>query len=188
MHVTTQIDPFTQVPPQIVQHWGLFLVFGLSFMGLAVIAWIRSTRATINSVYFFGWLLVLASIIEAVDAHMTGGWTGFYLHLVGAILFGVAGCMLLMLASTNVEKASLILAMYFTVAGIFNIVAPLLASLPARGWHLWAGFITLLLGPLVLGIERFKMKPFRVIGIFIGTDLFFRGLALAVFALDLRTY
>jgi len=113
---------------------------------------------------------------------MTGGWTAFYPHVVGAILFGVAGCMLLTLASTNAEKASLILAMYFIVAGIFNIVAPLLASLPARGWHLWAGFITLLLGPLVLGIERFKMKPFRVIGIFIGIDLFFRGLALAVFA------
>jgi len=31
-HMSTQIDPFTQVPPQIVQHWGLFLVFGLSFM------------------------------------------------------------------------------------------------------------------------------------------------------------
>ena len=93
--MSTQVDTLTQVPQQVIHHWGLFLVLGLALTGLAIIAWIRSARATIDSVYFFGWLFILASSIEAMDAYMTGGWIGFYLHLVGAILFGVTGYMLL---------------------------------------------------------------------------------------------
>jgi uncharacterized membrane protein HdeD (DUF308 family) len=187
----TQVNPLTRVPPEIVYHWGLFLVFGLGLIGLSIIAAIRSARASVASVYFFGWLLIVASGIEAGDAYMTGGWTGFYLHLVGAILFGVTGYMLLTHARTSAETASLIVAMYFIAAGSFNIVAPLAANVPDHGWHVWAGFITLVLGPLLLGswpVHGLKMTGFRVIGIFIGIDLFFRGLALTVFALDLRRY
>ena len=96
-----QVNPFTQVPPQVVHHWGLFLFCGLGLIGLAIIASIRSARATLDSVYVFGWLLVLASAIESLNAYLTGGWTGFYLNLVGAVLFGVTGYMLLAHATTK---------------------------------------------------------------------------------------
>jgi len=72
----------------------------------------------------FGHVLIAASGIEAGNAHMTGGWTGFYLHLAGAALFGVTGYMLLTHARTSAEAPSLIVAVYFIAAGIFNIVAP----------------------------------------------------------------
>jgi uncharacterized membrane protein HdeD (DUF308 family) len=113
----------------------------------------------------------------------------FYLHLVGAILFGVTGFMLLTNAKTGTETASLIVAMYFIIAGIFNIIAPLAANIPDRGWHVWAGFITLVLGPALLGNwtgKRVHMSEFGVIGIFIGTDLFLRGIAFSFLTLDLR--
>src|SRR5579872_4799871 len=182
----TQANPFTQVPPQIVHDWGLFLVLGLGLIGLSIITAARSGRASGPSVYLLGWLLVFASAIEAWDAYLTGGWIGFYFHLVGAILFGVAGYMLLTHANTNAETGSLIVAMYFIIAGIFNIIAPLAAGFPDRGWHIWAGFITLVLGPLLLSswtVHGLKLSSIRAIGIFIGIDLFFRGLALTVFAL-----
>ena len=121
---------------------------------------------------------------------MTGGWSGFYIHLVGAILFGVTGYMLVTHAKTSAQIASLIVAMYFIIAGIFNIVAPLTTNVPDRGWHTWAGFITLILGPALLGNwtgKRIHMSEFRVIGIFIGIDLFFRGVAFTVFSLALRS-
>ena len=91
----------------------------------------------------------------------------------------------------NAETARLIVAMYLIAAGIFNIIAPLAASVPDRGWHVWAGFITLVLGPVLLAswkVQGVKVAGFRIIGIFIGIDLFFRGLAWTVFALDLRRY
>ncbi len=163
---------------------------GLGLICLAIAAWLRSARASVDSVYFFGWLYIIASAIEAVDSYMTGGWSGFYIHLVGAILFGVTGYMLVTHTKTAAQTSSLIVAMYFIIAGIFNIVAPLTANVPDRGWHIWAGFITLVLGPALLGTwtrKRTQMSEFRVIGTFIGIDLFFRGVAFTFFSLALRS-
>jgi|SRR5664279_1715482 uncharacterized membrane protein HdeD (DUF308 family) len=189
--MTTHLDPFALVPPQVIQHWAIFLGMGMGLICLAIVAWLRSARASIESVYFFGWLFIIASAIEAFDAYMTGGWNGFYLHLVGAILFGVTGYMLVTYAKSATEIASLIVAMYFIIAGIFNIIAPLAANVPDRGWHAWAGFITLVLGPALLGNwagKRVQWSKFRVIGIFIGIDLFFRGVAYSFLALNLRSH
>jgi len=189
--MSTQVDPFALVPPQVIQHWGMSLAVGMGLIALAIVAWLRSSRSSIDSVYFFGWLFIIASAIEAIDAYMTGGWSGFYLHLVGAVLFGVTGFMLLTYAKTSTEIATLIAAMYFIIAGILNIVAPMAANVPDRGWHVLAGFITLILGPVLLGYrtgKRVQMSAFRVIGIFIGIDLLFRGLAFTFLALDLRNH
>lgn len=188
--MSTQVDPFALVPLQVIQHWGMSLAMGMGLIVLAIVAWLRSSRSSINSVYFFGWLFIIASAIEALDAYLTGGWSGFYLHLFGAILFGVTGFMLVTYAKTDAQTATLIVAMYFISAGIFNIIAPLAANVPDRGWHVWAGFITLVLGPALLADwtgARLQMARFRMLGVFIGIDLFFRGFAFTILALDLRS-
>jgi uncharacterized membrane protein HdeD (DUF308 family) len=172
-----------------MKDWGLFLAMGMGLIALAIVAWLGSSRALVDSVYFLGWLFIIASAIEAFGAYRTGGWSGFYLHLVGAILFGVTGYMLTY-AKGGTEITTLIMAMYFIIAGIFNIIAPLAANIPDWGWHVWAGFITLILGPALLGNwtgKRVQISEFRVIGIFLGIDLFLRGVAFAFLALDLRS-
>ena len=58
---------------------------------LGIAAVVRSVAATVVSMLFFGWLLVLASGIEIAQAVMVGHWAGFFQHLLAAILFGVAG-------------------------------------------------------------------------------------------------
>lgn len=189
--MSTQVDPFALVPPQVIQHWGMSLAMGMGLIALSVVAWLHSFRSSINSVYFFGWLFVIASAIEAIDAFVTGGWSGFYLHLFGAVLFGVTGFMLLTYGKSSTEIATLIVAMYFIIAGILNIVVPMAANVPDRGWHVLAGFITLILGPALLGYrndKRLQMSASRVIGILIGIDLFFRGLAFSFLASDLRSH
>src|SRR5579864_9216762 len=118
--MSTHVDPFALVPPMVIKHWGLFVAMGFGLSCLAVAAWLRSARIAVDSVFFFGWLLLIASGIEAVNACITGGWSGFYIHLVGAILFGVTGYMLLTYAKTPAQITSLIVGMYFIIAGIFN--------------------------------------------------------------------
>ena len=188
--MSTQVAQLALVAPQAFQHWGLSFSMGVGLMLLAIVAWLRSSRSPINSLYVLGWLFIIASAIEALNSYMTGGWSGFYLHLVGAILFGVTGFMLVTYAKADAHAAALIVAMYFISAGIFNIIAPLAADVPDRGWHVWAGFITLVLGPVLLANwagARVQASKFRVLGVFIGVDLFFRGLAFAILALDLRS-
>jgi len=48
-----------QIPHEIVQYWGWFLAFGICLSLLGIFAVARSVTATIVSMLFFGWLLVL---------------------------------------------------------------------------------------------------------------------------------
>ena len=66
-----------QVPHEIVQYWGWFLVFGIGLLVLGIAAVVRSVLATVATMLFFGWLLVLASGIEIAQAVLVGHWAGF---------------------------------------------------------------------------------------------------------------
>ena len=83
-----------QMPEGIVQYWGWFLAFGIAVTALGVVAVARSFTATIVSMLFFGWMLVIASGLEIAQAVMVGHWAGFFRHLLAAILFGVIGLLL----------------------------------------------------------------------------------------------
>ena len=174
-----------RMPYDISGRWEWFLVLGLLLIILAALACLRQSKTGAHSIYCLGWLLVVACATEAVVTYITGESVGFYLHLLAAILFGVTGYMLLRQNSS--QTITTILAMYFIVAGIFNIVVPLAMNIPDRAWHVWSGFITLVMGPVVLSNWPLARSwPLGVFGWFLGIDLFFRGLAWTIFALDLR--
>jgi len=175
----------SEIPLDILGKWGWFLGLGLLLMVLGALACPKPSKVGARSLYFLGWLLVVACALEAVTTYVTGQWAGFYLHLLATILFGVTGFMILRHSSD--DTVSTILAMYFIVSGIFNVVAPLAMNLPDRSWHVWSGFITLVLGPLVLSDWPLsRTRSLGVVGWFLGIDFFFRGLAWTVFALNLR--
>jgi uncharacterized membrane protein HdeD (DUF308 family) len=87
-------DTAILMPQELVQYWGWFLAFGIGLVALGVAAVARAFTATIASMLFFGWLLVIATAIEIVQAVMVGHWAGFFHHLLAAILFGVTGLLL----------------------------------------------------------------------------------------------
>ena len=61
-----------QIPHEVAQYWGWFLAFGIALVVLGFAAVVRSVTATIISMLFFGWLLVLSSGIEIAQAVMVG--------------------------------------------------------------------------------------------------------------------
>ena len=65
----SQIDVLiVRVTPEMIQHWGWFLAFGIVLLVLGIVAIVRSVASTVVSMVFFGWLLIFASAIEFVDA------------------------------------------------------------------------------------------------------------------------
>jgi uncharacterized membrane protein HdeD (DUF308 family) len=101
-----------QIPREIIQYWGLFLAFGIGMLLLGVAAVVRSVTATVVSMLFFGWLLVLASGIEIAQAVMVGRWAGFFQHLLAAILFGVAGLLIVTRPLKSAEVVTLFVGMF----------------------------------------------------------------------------
>src|SRR5262249_37263605 len=74
-HAMMQIEALdVRIPAEIIHNWGWFLAFGIGLVLLGIVAIARAVAATVVSVLFFGWLLVIAAGIEVVQAIMVGKW------------------------------------------------------------------------------------------------------------------
>jgi uncharacterized membrane protein HdeD (DUF308 family) len=173
-----------QIPKDIIQYWGWFLAFGIALVVLGVLAVGRAVTATIVSILFFGWLLLLASGIEVAQAIVVGHWAGFFHHLVAAILFGVTGFLIVTRPLLGAEVATMLMAVFFLIGGLFQVISSAWVALPGWGWQLADGIITFILGVLVLA--QWPVSGLWVIGLFIGIDLIFYGGAWIALALGLR--
>ena len=149
-----------QIPHEIVQYWGWFLAFGIALLVLGVAAVVRSVTATILSMLFFGWLLLLSSGIEIAQAVMVGHWAGFFQHLVAAILFGVVGVIMVTRPLISAEVMTVFMATFFLIGGLFQLIASLAVASPGWGWHVADGIITAILGVLGSG----AMAGLRALG------------------------
>ena len=94
----------------------------------------------------FGWLLALASGIEVVQAIMVGHWAGFFHHLVAAVLFGVTGFLLVTRPVLSAEVATMLMAVFFLVSGLFQFIGSIWVALPGWGWQAVDGIIAIVLG------------------------------------------
>lgn len=166
------------------QNWGWLLALGIVWIILGVIALVDSIAATIASMLVFGWVLLIAGIVEAVQAfrHRRGGH--LFLHVLEAVLSFVVGLMLLRHPLAGALVMTLLLAAYFVVAGIFRIVAALSIRPPQWGWALGNGIITLILGILVWA--QWPVSGLWIIGLFIGIDLIVTGWTRVMLALTVR--
>jgi uncharacterized membrane protein HdeD (DUF308 family) len=173
-----------QVTPQMIHHWGWFLAFGIVLLLLGIAAIVRSITATVASMYFFGWLLVLASIFQFVSAFMVGNWAGFFLHLLIAILFVITGVLVLTRPLISAEAVTLVMSMFFLVAGLYQLIASLWTHLPGWGWQALSGVVTSVLGVLVLA--GWPATGLWMIGLFVGIELIFYGWAWIALAIGLH--
>jgi uncharacterized membrane protein HdeD (DUF308 family) len=154
----------------------------LLILGLAAIA--RSVSSTVVSTAFFGWLLVLGSVFELVDAFMVGKWADFFLHLLVAILFAVAGVFMLLKPVISAETITYVMAMFFLIGGLYTVVSSLVTHLPGWGWEALSGSIASLLGFFLLA--QWPISGLYAIGVFVGVYLISYGCTWIALAVDLH--
>jgi len=172
------------IPPEMIHNWGWFLALGIGLVLLGIAAVTRSVKATVVSMSFFGWLLLMAAGIETLQAFLVGHWAGFFQHLLGAVLFGVTGALLVRRPVISAEVVTLFMALFFLMSGLFELVSSLVIHLPGWGWHAVNGIITCVLGVFVLA--QWPVSGLWTIGLFVGIDLVFYGWAWVALALDLH--
>ena len=133
-----------QFSHDLVQYWGWFLALGVGLLALGVVAVARAVTATVASMLFFGWLLVLAGAIEVVQAVAVGHWAGFFQHLFAAVLFLVAGFIMVFRPVITAEVLTLFMALFFLIGGLFQLFGSLWIGLPGWGWLTHATSILLI--------------------------------------------
>lgn len=169
------------IPHEAAQYWGLLLGVGVLLAILGIVAIARAVKATIFAMGFFGWLLLFSSASMAVSAFLVGSWIGFFAFLLSAVLFGVLGFLFITKPILSAESVTLLMAAYFLVFGIFEVLAPLLTHHAGWGYALANGGINIFLGLLLF--RQFPASGLFTVGLFLGINLIFDGLRLATVAL-----
>jgi uncharacterized membrane protein HdeD (DUF308 family) len=167
------------------RNWGWFLLLGILLIGLGLFAIEQAFLATITAMLLFGWLLAAGGIMQFIHAFWAREWGGFFLQLLVGILQIVVGVVIANHPLATGAALTLIMAIFFTVGGIFRMIAAIAMPFEGRGWLFLSGLINLVLGVMIW--SEWPASGLWVIGLFIGIDLLFQGWWLVMLALAART-
>ena len=186
--MTTTIEsPLRHELHTLQKQWWWLLLLGVLMFILGVVSISSAVYMYLTSVamvILFGITLLLAAIGQIVTSFWAGQWRGSLLHVLGGLLYLVLGFVVLNHPTEAALALTFVLGVAFLIGGLFRIVAALQIKFHNWGWPLLNGIITLLMGILIL--KGWPSTGLWVIGMFVGIDLIFNGLAWAMLAFDVR--
>lgn len=165
--------------------WGWLMALGILMIVLGIVALVIIPAATIGTVLVLGWLLVISGVIEAVQSFRVGQWGGLFLHLIGGVLGILVGLLVVTHPVAGALAWTLLFASFFTVIGVFRLVAAFRLKFPNWGWAAFDGAITLGLG-ILLWIE-WPWSGLWFMGLAVGISLMLRGWSYVMFALAIHS-
>jgi uncharacterized membrane protein HdeD (DUF308 family) len=184
-HTNDQITGvLTEEAKGIRKNWGWFLALGIVQIIAGAVAVGFAFSATLASVMTLGVLLLIAGGAQMAAALLARNWDGFYLFLLLAFLYAVAGFLTLQHPLLAAEGLTLMLAALFLVVGLFRISAALVDQVPFWGWLLFNGVVTVLLGLAIW--QQWPRSGLRVLGILVGVELIVNGVTWSVLAVGVR--
>lgn len=169
---------------QIHHSWGWFVALGGALILLGAVCLLSEVMATFATMLVFGWLLLIAAVFALIHAVRTRTWSGFFLHLLSAVLRGVTGYLLVRYPLAGALSLTLILASFFVIGGVFRAVGAGTLRFPRWGWTACSGVISVALG--VMLFWQLPVSSLWFIGLAIGIDFLFDGTSLVALGLALR--
>jgi len=154
-------------------HRTWFLIFGIVLIILGSIAIGSAELMTMVSVLLFGWLLIFAGLFEIIHGFARRAWGGFFINLMGGLLYGVTGLLMVSHPGIAAITLTLMIALLFIVAGTFRIFVAFSTPIQHRGWLILNGAISLILGFCIM--DSWPVSGLWAIGLFIGIDMIFDG-------------
>ncbi|MCP0914556.1 MULTISPECIES: HdeD family acid-resistance protein [Legionella] len=175
----------TKIPAGLQRSWGWLLGLGILFVLLGAIGLGMVVGLTLASVLVLGVLLIIAGVMQIIDAFKCRDWNGVLWHALIGVLYIVGGGIIVydpIFASTVLT--ALIAAVLIVIGTIRVIMALALRHSRGWGWLLLAGLIAVLLGILIL--MQWPWSGFWVIGLFVAVDLMISGWTYIFMALALK--
>jgi uncharacterized membrane protein HdeD (DUF308 family) len=131
-----------------------------------------------------GVLLLTAGGAQLAVAVLARDWDGFYLFLLLAFVYGVAGLLALEQPLSDAGGLALMLGALFLLVGLFRIVTALRENLPAWRCVLFNGVVALFLG--IAMWRRWPAATFGTLGVLVGIELIANGVTWSVLSVGVR--
>jgi uncharacterized membrane protein HdeD (DUF308 family) len=167
------------------KNWGWMLALGIIFVILGFIGLGMQIALTLASVFFLGILLLIGAGAQIVDAFMCKGWKSIVWHVLTAILYVLAGVMIIINPLIASIVFTLALGFIILVVGITRIAMAFhIKGMKGWGWPLVSGIISILLGILI--IAQWPISGLWVIGLFVAIEMILSGWSYIFVALAAR--
>lgn len=165
----------------------LFLIEGAVMVALGIVAVLWPQIATLTTAVFVGWLFIIGGIVRLVSTFRHRDAPGFWWSVLTGVLAVVVGFVLVADPFAGVLTLTMVLIAMFVIEGVFQIIAGIefrkaLAS--SWVWMIVSGIIDLALA--VLLIAGWPGTAAWAIGLLVGINLIFAGIALFMTALAAR--
>jgi len=174
--------------PVFGEHWLWFFVWGLLLVILGIVALTYTTITTLLSVIVLGFIIFASGIVVIMDSFTF--WRGksraFFLHFLMGVLYVLVGLFLMATPVWASMSLTLLLGVFYVVVGCSRLFTTFSKRTLYRGWGFFNGFVALLLGILIL--MQWPASGLFMIGIFIGIDLIFLGVAYLATAMTGRRH
>ena len=150
-------------------------ILGAIAIVLGMLAMMAPGITGLSVAMMVGILVIIGGIVRMIWAFQAGSLgRGVLMFAIGALTL-LCGIALVAKPLFAAGFMTILLASYFVVDGIFEIVAGLrLRPEPGCGWMLFAGIVSILLGLMIW--QQFPLSGAWAIGILLGIKLFFVGL------------
>ena len=157
---------------------------GAAFILLGTAALITAGTSAAASAVPFAWLLVTGGLIEGVHAFHVRRTDRFFVDLVPAITAVPVALLMAAHASAGALPWMWQFASFFTVVGLFRIVAAIRLQLANRTWVIIDSAVTLGFAVILWAGWSWLLPWF--LGVAVGVSLFLRGLSAIMLAVSLR--
>ena len=102
-------------------------------------------------------------------------WGGFLLELLLAVLYFVAGVIIVSAPAGSALALTLVIAAYLLVGGIFRVVAAFSLRFRGSGWLAFSGVVAFILGLAVW--QNWPATGLWFIGLCVGVELIVQGVS-----------
>lgn len=166
--------------------WKKMVGWGVALTIIGILAISLSTLTTLISVILLGTAIALGGAFITIDSFASWWkkWVGFFTHLIMGILYFIIGITLVINPLIGSMTITFMLGIFYVALGVYRIFYSISLKFLNWGWSLLSGVVTLLLGILILA--GWPSTSLFIIGLFIGIDLVFYGVAYIMAGLKAR--
>lgn len=168
------------------KNWGWLLALGILFIALGTLALGLSMAVTVATVLFFGVLLAVGGVFQFVDSFKYRGWKSALLHALIALLYIVAGVIMIRQPLAGSMVLTAFLGGIFIALGILRIAMGVQLGRAgfSWGWLVFAGLVSLVLGGMIF--FQWPTSALWVIGLLVAIEMIFHGWSFVMMALFLK--
>jgi len=168
-------------------HSKWYVIEGIVLVLLGAFSILLPTVATLAIELLVGWVFVISAVSGLITSFRTRNSPGFIWSLVSALIGLVAGAALLIWPLVGVLSLTSILTAFLILRGMTSILFALAHkryATPRWGYMLLNGVVSILLVAVILW--SLPISATWVIGLIVGLNMIFSGLALIGIALQER--